>query len=251
MKQLPGSEQECGIDGRLGFLLLDMARRRSPPSPLPSSTTSTMRPRLSPWPTIPFHLPTRQFSVLPYSDSHRRDLQPATSSSRKSCSFRTACPRAAGAFPPPRPGSRPQPLTAFSPRAQCRRVQPARGGPARHPRAERPAAARPPRLRPRGALLVPSFSGPSFYPISPPIITHARATGFCDTQDREDSAKYGAAAISGRAGYMGPGAFAGRGGFGGGFGGRGGFGGAAAGFGGPVGGGSGRHLYVQGVSRVL
>ncbi|TNY23469.1 hypothetical protein DMC30DRAFT_414157 [Rhodotorula diobovata] len=66
-------------------------------------------------------------------------------------------------------------------------------------------------------------------------------------EDREDSAKYGAAAISGRAGYMGPGAFAGRGGFGGGFGGRGGFGGAAAGFGGPVGGGSGRHLYVQGL----
>lgn len=71
-------------------------------------------------------------------------------------------------------------------------------------------------------------------------------------QDREESAKYGAAAISGRAGYMGPGAFAGapRGGFGGGFGGRGGFGGVAPGFGGPVaGGGSGRHLYVQGVRR--
>ncbi|GAA5856004.1 hypothetical protein JCM9279_003371, partial [Rhodotorula babjevae] len=66
-------------------------------------------------------------------------------------------------------------------------------------------------------------------------------------EDREESAKYGAAAISGRAGYMGPGAFAGRGGFGGGFGGRGGFGGAAPGFGGPVGGGSGRHLYVQGL----
>ncbi|GAA5908232.1 hypothetical protein JCM8208_000352 [Rhodotorula glutinis] len=69
-------------------------------------------------------------------------------------------------------------------------------------------------------------------------------------EDREESAKYGAAAISGRAGYMGPGAFAGapRGGFGGGFGGRGGFGGVAPGFGGPVaGGGSGRHLYVQGL----
>ncbi|GAA5939442.1 hypothetical protein JCM3775_001713 [Rhodotorula graminis] len=69
-------------------------------------------------------------------------------------------------------------------------------------------------------------------------------------EDREESAKYGAAAISGRAGYMGPGAFAGgaRGGFGGGFGGRGGFGGVAPGFGGPVaGGGSGRHLFVQGL----
>ncbi|GAA6051354.1 hypothetical protein JCM3770_004498 [Rhodotorula araucariae] len=70
-------------------------------------------------------------------------------------------------------------------------------------------------------------------------------------EDREDTAKYGAAAISGRAGYMGPGAFgaaAGRGGFGGGFGGaRGGFAGGAGGFGGPVGGGSGRHLYVQGL----
>lgn len=51
---------------------------------------------------------------------------------------------------------------------------------------------------------------------------------------------------------MGPGAFPGRGGaFGGGYGGRGGFGGAAPGFGGPVaGGGSGRHLYVQGVRRL-
>ncbi|GAA5970887.1 hypothetical protein JCM11641_004494 [Rhodosporidiobolus odoratus] len=65
-------------------------------------------------------------------------------------------------------------------------------------------------------------------------------------EDREEDARYGSAAVAGRAGYMGPGAFAGRGGFGGGFGGRGGFGG---GFGGGVGHqvGSGRHLYVQGL----
>ena len=73
-------------------------------------------------------------------------------------------------------------------------------------------------------------------------------------QDREDEARYGAAAVSGRAGFMGPGGPApyagapggGRGGFGGGFGGRGGYGGAA--MGGPVAG-SGRHLYITGVSR--
>ncbi|GAA5903696.1 hypothetical protein JCM6882_003389 [Rhodosporidiobolus microsporus] len=63
-------------------------------------------------------------------------------------------------------------------------------------------------------------------------------------EDREEDARYGAAAVAGRAGYMGPGAFAGRGGFGGGFGGRGGFGG---GFGGGHQVGSGRHLYVQGL----
>ncbi|ORY92534.1 hypothetical protein BCR35DRAFT_297981 [Leucosporidium creatinivorum] len=69
-------------------------------------------------------------------------------------------------------------------------------------------------------------------------------------EDREDDARYGSAAVSGRAGYMGPGAFGGRGGFAGGppgFGGRGGFHGGAGGFGGPVQGASGRHLYVQGI----
>ncbi|BGP24410.1 heterogeneous nuclear ribonucleoprotein M [Rhodotorula toruloides] len=65
-------------------------------------------------------------------------------------------------------------------------------------------------------------------------------------EDREDEARYGSAAISGRAGFMGPGAtFPARGGFGGGFGGRGGFAGGA-GFGGPVGG-QGRHLYITGL----
>ncbi|GAA6024314.1 hypothetical protein JCM11491_005983 [Sporobolomyces phaffii] len=77
-------------------------------------------------------------------------------------------------------------------------------------------------------------------------------------EDREDDARYGSAAISGRAGYMGPGAFpggapggymGGRGGFGGGF--RGGFAGGhhgGAGFGGPVAAaGQGRHLYIQGL----
>ncbi|GAA5861087.1 hypothetical protein JCM8547_008030 [Rhodosporidiobolus lusitaniae] len=62
-------------------------------------------------------------------------------------------------------------------------------------------------------------------------------------EDREEDARYGAAAIAGRAGYMGPGAFGGRGGFAGGFGGRGGFGG---GFGGHQVG-SGRHLFIQGL----
>lgn len=69
-------------------------------------------------------------------------------------------------------------------------------------------------------------------------------------QDREDEARYGSAAISGRAGFMGPGAaFPARGGFGGGFGGRAGFAGGA-GFGGPVGG-QGRHLYITGVRPLL
>ncbi|GAA5861935.1 hypothetical protein JCM3774_001357 [Rhodotorula dairenensis] len=67
-------------------------------------------------------------------------------------------------------------------------------------------------------------------------------------EDREDEARYGSAAISTRAGYMGPGAYAGapggRGGFGGGPGGRGGYG--VAGMGGPVAG-SGRHLYITGL----
>ena len=100
----------------------------------------------------------------------------------------------------------------------------------------------------RGAFLSPSPSSPSGLSASRPC----RSRPLTRPQDREESAKYGAAAISGRAGYMGPGAFPGRGGgFGGGFGGRGGFGGAAPGFGGPVaGGGSGRHLYVQGVRRL-
>jgi hypothetical protein len=67
-------------------------------------------------------------------------------------------------------------------------------------------------------------------------------------QDREEDARYGAAAIAGRAGYMGPGAFAGRGGFGGpGFGGRGGFGGGFAAGGGHQVAGQGRHLFIQGV----
>ncbi len=62
-------------------------------------------------------------------------------------------------------------------------------------------------------------------------------------QDREDEARYGSAAIAGRAGFMGPagavrGGFAGRGGFGGGFGGH------------MAAGGGGRHLYVQGVSSL-
>lgn len=82
-------------------------------------------------------------------------------------------------------------------------------------------------------------------------------------EDREDDARYGSAAISGRAGYMGPGAvpgfaggyMGGRGGFGGGF--RGGFAGGhhhmgghhgGAGFGGPVAApGQGRHLYITGL----
>ncbi|KAM0755102.1 RNA-binding domain-containing protein [Meredithblackwellia eburnea MCA 4105] len=66
-------------------------------------------------------------------------------------------------------------------------------------------------------------------------------------EDREDDARYGSAAISGRAGYTGPGAFMGaRGGFAG----RGGFGG---GYGGNFGGGgfqqqgSGRHLFISGL----
>ncbi|BGP15831.1 hypothetical protein JCM10213_005685 [Rhodosporidiobolus nylandii] len=63
-------------------------------------------------------------------------------------------------------------------------------------------------------------------------------------EDREEDARYGSAAVAGRAGYMGPGAFAGRGGFMGGFGGRGGFGG---GFGGGHQVGSGRHLFIQGL----
>ncbi|KAL8286877.1 hypothetical protein RQP46_003883 [Phenoliferia psychrophenolica] len=75
-------------------------------------------------------------------------------------------------------------------------------------------------------------------------------------EDREETARYGADAVSGRAGYMGPGAFQGRGGFGGPpGGGRGGFGGGFgapgqfAGFqgGGPQQGGQGRHLFVQGL----
>ncbi|KAK4700674.1 hypothetical protein P7C70_g5564, partial [Phenoliferia sp. Uapishka_3] len=67
-------------------------------------------------------------------------------------------------------------------------------------------------------------------------------------EDREETARYGADAVSGRAGYMGPGAFSGpprggfggpRGAFGGGFGGHGGFQGHQAG--------QGRHLFVQGL----
>ncbi|POY71740.1 hypothetical protein BMF94_5101 [Rhodotorula taiwanensis] len=63
-------------------------------------------------------------------------------------------------------------------------------------------------------------------------------------EDREDEARYGAAAVS-RVGYMGPGAPPARGGYGGGYGGggRGGYGGAV---GGPVAGG-GRHLYITGL----
>ncbi|BGP55276.1 hypothetical protein JCM8202_000649 [Rhodotorula sphaerocarpa] len=64
-------------------------------------------------------------------------------------------------------------------------------------------------------------------------------------EDRENEARYGAAAVSTRPGFMGPGGYGGapaggRGGYGGGFGGRGGA------MGGPVAG-SGRHLYITGL----